>query len=552
MRKRKIALLSNITVDLIKQKLELKYEIYLPEGYNTWIQEILNPDSGIYREEEDAVIILLDGIEAEEWSEPSVAEENLNIWRQGINALVEKITDIPIFIPTVDFRENRIRALSERQYRFAMQNGWYQFVQDIAEKTKNVYVYDLVDEIADIGRNQFYSNKMWYMSSIPYSREGMLAVCKVITRLMDSAFEPRKKIVVLDLDNTLWGGVIGEDGIEEIELANHKEGQRFYDFQQQLKEMQERGVLLAIVSKNNIEDVQTVFSEHPYMLLKEDSFVSKKINWNSKAENLIEVESELNLTEGSFVFIDDNPAERETVKGACPNMLIPDFPTDTTRLKNFAENLYFDYFRPLRVLEEDKEKTSMYQAETKRKQDFTAELSLDEYLGKLELIADIHRMQPEEMDRVVQLCSKTNQFNVTTKRYTGEEITNIAANRDNAIYVAYLNDKYGDSGLVSVIILLDTDAGKKIDTFLMSCRVMGRKLEDVIINELVNYYKGKSECLTAEYIPTAKNAPVNDLFDRLGFRMISEQEEEKNYQLKLDNYDTKEFSFYKGIFFKPI
>ena len=546
--KKKIALLSNVTAELIAGKLRRKYDFYLPEGFDTWVQEVINPASGIYSEKLDAVIVLLDGTEARNWKNAEEGQERISLWKQALVGLVNNITALPIFVSTVDFRENRIKSLSERKYRYEFENNWYQFIQKQAEDKGNVFIFDIADLAAEIGRKQFYSNKMWYLSSMPYSRDGLDGVCKEIDRILSSVFSPRKKIIALDLDNTLWGGVVGEDGVEGIELSDHKEGQRFYDFQRQLLEMKNRGVVLAINSKNNPEDAEAAIQGHPSMLLRDDDFVSRKINWENKAVNLKTMERELNLTEGGFIFIDDNPVECETVKGECPEMLVPDFPTDTTELLSFAEVLWFDYCRPLRVLGEDINKTRMYQNEAKRKQELSESLNLDDYIAKLEMTAVIHRMKEHELERVTQLINKTNQFNVTTRRYTQSQIEEIAADPKNAVYVVYSSDKYGDSGLISVIILKSQDTGVLIDTFLMSCRVMGRKLEDVIINELADRLPAAT--IIGQFLPTVKNAPVRDLYDRLGFSLVEESNGRKTYELDTTGYQKKSFTCYKTIRFE--
>ena len=544
--RKKVALLSNITVDLIIGKLSSKYDFYQPEGYDTWVQEVINPDSVLYSDFPDAVVVLLDGTEARSWKNIEEGEERISLWKQALATLISNTAVVPVFVSTIDIRENRIRSLSERKYRYALENDWYQFLQEYAETGSNVYVFDLADTIAEIGRRQFYSNKMWYLSSMPYSREGLNAVAREIDRALGAAFSKRKKIIALDLDNTLWGGVIGEDGVEGIELSDHKEGQRYYDFQKQLLEMKNRGIVLAVVSKNNLEDAEAAIQGHPAMLLCDDDFVSRKINWDNKALNIRAMESELNLTEGGFIFIDDNPVERETVKGECPEILVPDFPDDTTQLLAFAEDLWFDHCRPLQVLGEDLKKTQMYQNEAKRKQMMSESLNLDDYIEKLEMVADIHRMRELEKERVVQLINKTNQFNVTTKRYTKAEVEEIAADENNAIFVVYSSDKYGDSGLISVIILRGSETEVHIDTFLMSCRVMGRKLEDVIINKLAVKYAGKK--MVGEFIPTAKNAPVKELYDKLGFKKVSDDDGHKIYELT--DYQQQNFEAYKEILFE--
>ena len=548
--KRKVALLSNVTVNLIASRLSEQYEFYLPEGFDTWVQEVVKPSSGIYGREIDAIIVLLDGMETCSWKNTEEAEGRITIWKQALSALLNQAANTPVFLSTIDFRENKIKSFSERKFAPEFQNDWYQFVQGKAEEKRNVYILDIADAIAEIGRKQFYSYKMWYMSSMPYSRDGLNAVVTEIKRALRAAFESRKKIIALDLDHTLWGGIISEDGIEGIELSNHKEGQRYYDFQHQLLKMKQRGIVLAINSKNNEEEAEDAIQNHPSMLLRNKDFVSKKINWKNKAANIKEMERELNLTEGSFIFIDDNPVERETVLGECPEVTVPEFPTDTSELFRFAEDIWFDYCRPLRVLDEDLKKTEMYQHESKRKQEINESLNLDSYIEKLEMTVEIHRMQDKELERVAQLCNKTNQFNVTTRRYTKTEIEEIAADPEKTIYVVYASDKYGDSGLISVIILADEGMGVRIDTFLMSCRIMGRRLEDVIINELIakSLNNGKQEII-GEFISTAKNAPVMELYDRLGFSKINESEGHKIYKIKTDGYVKKQFNNYKEIKF---
>ncbi len=546
-KRKMIGLLSNVTVDLIIGRLRKKYDFYQPQGFDGWVQEVLNKKSGLYTYGLDAIILLLDGTEARRWKDFEEGFERINLWKKALNELVGIKKNVPIFVSTVDIRENRIKSLSEKRIKYELQNEWYQFVQTLVEHNNNVYVVDIADLIADIGRNHFYSNKMWYMSSMPYSRQGLIAICEEIENVLSSFFVVRKKVIALDLDNTIWGGVIGEDGLDGIELSDHKEGQRYYDFQRQILEMKKRGVVLGIVSKNNQDDAERALNSHPYMLLRDDDFVSKKINWDDKATNLKEMESELNITENGFVFIDDNPLERGTVKEECAEMTVPDFPEDSTELLWFAEDMWNKYFRPLRVMSEDTYRTEMYQSEAKRNEEKHLSLSLVDYIKKLEISVDIHKMKDSEKERTVQLMNKTNQFNLTTKRYTMIDIENIIADKNNSVYVVYSADKYGDSGLVSVVILKEDFESVFIDTFLMSCRVMGRKLEDAIINKLASKYNKK---IVGEYKPSAKNAPVKELYDRLGFELVSETSEHKIYELIPEAYKRIDDSCFKSISFE--
>lgn len=549
MKKKHIALLSNITTNLICTKLKHDYDFYQPDGFDTWVQEVINPLSNLYSLNLDSIIVLLDGTESKSWKGIEEANERLSVWKSAFSTLVDNITSIPIFATTLDIQENRIKSFSERQNRVIIENDWSQFLHELVEERDNVFVIDLADIIYDHGRNLVYSNKMWYLSNMPFSRDGINVVCEEIKRALSSAFGSRRKIISLDLDNTIWGGVIGEDGIERIELSNHKEGQRYYDFQRQLLEMRKRGILLAINSKNNDSDAEEAIRNHPYMLLHDEDFVCKKINWQNKAVNIKEMETELNITEGGFIFIDDNPLERETIIGACPEVLVPSFPNDTSELLALAERIWFDYCKPLRVLCEDLQKTKMYQIENERKKEYLASLSLDEYVARLGIIVDIHLMRPSEFERVVQLFNKTNQFNLTTKRYSHEEVNSILNNPNNKIYVTCCSDKFGDSGLIAIIVLNEEPDRVTIDSFLMSCRVMGRMIENVIINEIAASYNS-DVCLLGEYIPTSKNKPVEDLYERLGFTVISETHGQKKYELNLKDFKKKSFNVFKEIRFE--
>lgn len=541
MDKRKIAILSNVTIDMVAAKLRKKYEVYIPDGYDMWITDVLNMDSTIYSEQMQAIIVLLDGTEFRSIKSGDELSQRLGLWRSAIEKLVESIKDIPIFVSTIDFRESKIRTFSERKFYIEWDNEWYQFVQSLAESQKNVYVLDILQRILDEGRNLFYSNKMWYMGSMPYSKNGIIAIIDEISKALSAAFDGRKKIIALDLDNTLWGGVIGEDGVNGIELSEHKEGARFYDFQLRLLEMQKRGILLALNSKNNKEDAMEAIEKHPHMLLRKEAFVAEKINWNNKAANIKEMESELNLTEGSFVFIDDNPVEREVVSGQCPDVLIPNFPSDSSELINLAELVYEDMFKALSLTDEDKAKTKMYQTEAQRKAIKSASLNLDDYIKVLEMKADIHLMRDEELERVHQLCNKTNQFNLTTKRYTQKEIADMSADDTTDIFTVSSSDKFGDNGLVGVIICKKEGADIFIDTFLMSCRVMGRKLENVLMSLVVEYYKEKAENLIGIFVPTKKNVPVIEKYDELGFNLVSSDDSGKRYTYNMKNgYDRVE------------
>lgn len=549
MKKYKVAILSNVTIDLIAAQLKRNFDVYTPGGFDNWIQEAMNSDSEMYRFEPNIIFLLLDGIECRTWSEGE-CENRIAEWKIGINSLVVNYKNVPVVLPVIDFRNCNIKSLSEKSFLHIYEHEWYKYIFELIDTYNNVFYYDIKDTISNVGRDNFFSDKMWYFGNSPYSRIGISSVVNDITQIIHNVFSAAKKLIVLDLDNTLWGGVIGEDGLDGIELSNHKEGQRFYDFQLQLLEMKKRGALLAINTKNNIEDVDKVLDNHPYMVLKKDDFVAIKANWNNKAQNIKELSEELNITEGSFVFIDDNPIERSIVAGECPEITVLEYPKDTTQLIRFAESFYNEHFRQKRVLKDDADKTIQYITEKQRQKDRDSCINLDEYIKLLEIEADIHRMKENELERVCQLCNKTNQFNLTTKRYTEQEIAEFANSADYDVFVTYTRDKYGDNGLVSVLITKRSGKTVMIDTFLMSCRVMGRKLENVIISELLSYYKSQGiDEIESLYLRTAKNTPVESLYDRLGFERISEDEEKHEYSFGCSKFQDFQETCYKHITF---
>jgi FkbH-like protein len=285
--------------------------------------------------------------------------------------------------------------------------------------------------------------------------------------------------------------------------------------------MRKQGVMLAILSKNNPEDVEPVFN-HSDMVLQHEDFVAEVINWEPKTVNIRQLAENLNIGLDSFVFLDDNPAERERMRAECPEVEVIDFPKDSSLLPEAIEEAYNNYFLALNVTSEDAKKTAMYRAETQRREAMTTAASVEDYLRKLEMKIDIHIMRPEEEKRVTQLTNKTNQFNVTTKRYTEEQIHKFAISEDSDVVTVHMSDKYGDQGLVSVLILHYSDDEADIDTFLMSCRVMGRNAENEIMYQLRKLLTSKRiNKVKAAYIKTAKNAPVLDLFEKMGFTLMN-------------------------------
>ncbi len=534
----RLALLSNVTIDLLAGMVKKNHEVYLTAGYDTWQQEMIMPISGLYDYKPEAVVVLIHANAYPDiWDDKTEGEQTIDEWCGAIQALCHNISSIPVFVSSIDISNVKCIYGAEPRTELYLENYLIDKIGAMHKAGNNVYVLPVKDVITNLGRDNFYSQKMWYVGSMPYSTKALAALNDLITRYVGVTKGMHKKCLAVDLDNTLWGGVIGEDGVDGIVLANNKEGARYKDTQRILKKMKEQGVMLAIVSKNNVEDVELVF-KHPDMILQHDDFVAEAINWESKCVNIRKLATDLQIGLDSFVFLDDNPAEREQMKAECPEVSVIEFPKDSSLLPDIVSRAYDEYFLSLEVTGEDVNKTAMYRAETQRKAEMSASPSVEDFLKKLEMTIDIHLMKPEEEKRVTQLINKTNQFNLTTKRYSEEEILKLAKYGD--VITVHMGDKYGDQGLVAVLILIYKDDEAEIDTFLMSCRVMGRNAENEIMASVKGFLKTKGiNKIYGVYIKTAKNVPVVDLYDKLGFTLtageIHEIGDRKDYVADIDD-----------------
>ncbi|NMB33097.1 MAG: HAD-IIIC family phosphatase [Clostridium sp.] len=534
----KLSILSNINVDSLINKISMEYEVYQTEGYGVWLQEITNPNSGLYAFRPETVFIIVDG---EEIFKGLGVETGLEKTIKYIKEAADSNPEITFFISDIDIWQEEIRSAKSPSVGEEYERLWGEGLHRLSEQCKNVYIFGLKAIIQIIGREQFYSRKLWYLGGIKFTMKAERLLEQQIKRYINSLRGIKKKCLILDLDNTLWGGIVGEDGLEGIELSDYKEGARYKDFPKRLKEIKGLGVILAVVSKNNYEDAIKVFREHDHMVLAENDFVGLKINWDLKSNNIRALSEELNIGLDSFVFIDDNPVERESVKRELPQVAVPDFPEDTSMLSDFALEVYNSYFYTLDVTDEDIAKTKIYRENVKRKNAQRTSASYEEFLKSLDTKIKIKKIEPGDIRRVTQLVQKTNQFNLTTKRYSEQELLEMIGQNNIMGFAAYVSDKFGDNGLVCVAILrCKSDDVAELDTFLLSCRVMGRFIEDQIISYIESFCKGKGyKKLIGHYIPTKRNAPAKGLFDRLGYSLTdggSESGEE--YALDLGKSDS--------------
>nr|WP_276020114.1 HAD-IIIC family phosphatase [Acetivibrio straminisolvens] len=536
----KLSVISNINLDSVIGRLSKLYDVYKTEGYGTWVQEIINPNSGLYSFGPNVIFIIIDGYEMFKGQSKNDNTIDMNIGY--IEEAVKNNPDITFFVSNIDLWMRKIESAKsgsrERRLEFLWEEGLFL----LSRKYRNVYVFDLKSIVEEKGREQFYSKKLWYLGGIKYSMKAEKLLEQHINRCVASVKGIRKKCLILDLDNTLWGGVVGEAGPEGIELADFKEGARYKDFQRRLKEIKDLGIILAVVSKNNFDDAIKIIREHKHMVLREEDFVALKINWDLKSQNIRDLSEELNIGLDSMVFIDDNPIERESVKRELPEVTVPDFPQDTSELADFAIELYNNYFYILSPTDEDTVKTEIYRQNMKRRDAQKSSASYEDFLRTLETKIEIHRIRAENVQRAAQLTQKTNQFNLTTKRYSEQELLALIDEEGFDGFVVNVSDRFGDSGMVSVVITKHkTDSEVELDTFLLSCRVMGRFIEDQIIGFIEDFYKKSGyKKLITYYKPTEKNNPVKDLFERLGYTLLEvDSAGSKKYVLDLKESNTR-------------
>ena len=337
-----------------------------------------------------------------------------------------------------------------------------------------------------------------------------------LAAIVKSVYGKSKKCLVLDLDNTLWGGVIGDDGVQNLILGkDHPVGEAFLDFQRYVKGLQRRGVILAVCSKNDAENAKEGFS-HPDSVLKLEDFSAFKANWDPKPENIRAIAAELNIGLDSIVFVDDNPAERDFVAEQLPEVAVPNVGEDVS---GFAEVLEHEkYFEVDKVVADDLNRSAYYSTNAERSAGQGRFSSYGEFLASLEMTAEIGPFLPVYLERITQLINKTNQFNLTTRRYTTAEVVAIAQDPGFITLYGRLADKFGDNGLVSVVLGRVVDETVQIDLWLMSCRVLKREMEFAMFDALVERCQGRGvRKIVGVYIPSKKNNMVAAHYASLGF-----------------------------------
>lgn len=422
-------------------------------------------------------------------------------------------------------RTNFISRLNQRLYQYAQEH-------------KAFFVNDVDFLAASYGLDTWSNPLYWHMYKYSLCLDAIPTLAKSVADIIKSIYGKNKKVLVCDLDNTLWGGVVGDDGVEGIQVGPEVPvGQIYSEFQQYIKELKSIGVLLAVNSKNDEENAIAGLN-HPDAPLKPDDFVSIKANWDNKDRNMQAIAAELNLGIDSFVFIDDNPTEREIVKQANFGMAIPVMDKVENYLKAVDRNGFFEVTS---LSADDLSRVEMYKANAKRVQLQENAGSYEDFLKSLNMKATIREFEPIYIQRIAQLTNKSNQFNLTTLRCSESDINNMQASEDYICLYGKLEDKFGDNGVVSVIAGQIEEKLLHMRLWLMSCRVLKRGMEDAMLDTLVSDAKSKGlKFIIGYYYPTPKNGMVKEFYARMGFEKVAEDEKgNTTWKLDLSSYEPK-------------
>ena len=530
-RRCRIALLSTTTIDFLVPILHaqafgagIDTEIYIGP-FNQIEQEIRDPQSGLARFQPEVVVIAADwrslGLPDEEDAPSEVLREHLarleSLWREARERLGAAVVQFNYEIPPFDPLGHLSAALAGGRARLL--HTLNLALWEAAGRIQGVIILDLDQVAARFGKDRWHDPVLWHTAKQYPSAEAMPALGHQFTATLRAILGLTCKCLALDLDGVLWGGVIGEDGLAGIQLGGGPAGEAYTAFHRYLKSLARTGVLLAVCSKNNPEDAVLPFREHPETVLREEDFAIFVANWKSKDENLRVIAAALNIGLDAMAFVDDNPAERSRVRQNLPDITVVEMPADPAHYVSVMSRL--GLFETLTITQEDRQRTASIRQNLERKTLESIAGSVDDYLAQLEIKVQLASFDETNLPRIVQLINKTNQFNLTTRRRTDAEVRALLA---AGAYTQAMRarDRFGDSGLTGVLIALPEDGGLRVDTWLMSCRVLGRRLDEVMFAALARYAAQNGYThIIGEYIPTAKNNLVADLYARLGFTPIA-------------------------------
>ncbi|HKH47017.1 MAG TPA: HAD-IIIC family phosphatase [Thermoanaerobaculia bacterium] len=550
----RLAVLSNFTLDLLPRFLAVRAaaEGLRTAGYvgpfDQHVQEVLNPDSGLHRFRPDVVFLAL----SLRRLRPQALDSFATLSADDRRALRDEIADhlatwaaaalerlsATVLIANFPAPARPLAGVADVKADYGETEFFLELNLELLRRCKGNPRLRLVDAdglTARFGKERVLDRKLHYLAKMDWSPAFLPTVANELVRQIRAVRGQTKKCLVLDLDNTLWGGVVGEEGPAGVRIGpGDPEGEAFLDFHRRLLALRAQGVLLAVCSKNNPADVAEVFATRPEIPLRPDHFAAAEICWDPKHEGLRKIAQALNIGTDSLVFLDDNPAEIELIRQLLPEVEAVQMPADPAEYPGVLDRLTL--FERAAVLDEDRRKTDQYRENRERDELLTATGDLTSFLESLGTELEIRRARPDDLPRVHQLFTKTNQFNVTTIRYTQADVERFAASPEHELWVARARDRFGDLGTIALMLLEIEGDALRIDSFLMSCRAMGRGIETALTNHLKSRLEANgARELRARYLPTAKNKPVESFYEEQGFRLVEAGEGgEKKYVLGKD------------------
>jgi FkbH-like protein len=544
------ALMSSFTIDPLAIYLDIDCRLngLFPEIYiapfDRYHEEVLNNNSGLYKSQPDVILFfvrveslleenfIVDYPQMDKEQKEAELDRIIHDFKQLLTSLNQR-TDaliifsnfiVPLFSPFGILDNKQVIGLKRFYHSLNLR------LEESFRENKQVFIFDLDEVAGNFGKDKYLNYPMYYRGSILFNDSFLSRISYSLMGYIKALKAKNRKCIILDLDNTLWGGIIGEDGFEGIKLNVNYPGNEFLDFQKSILSLNRRGVILAINSKNNLEDALEVFHKHPYMQIKENILAAHRINWNDKVQNLIELAKEINIGLDSIVFIDDNPVERARVESSLPDVLVMEMPSSPTLFRKTLEGL--NDFNTLSLTVEDLRRSEMYYAKRKRHDLEQQVQSIEEFIKSLEIVVTIRKADEFVLPRVTNLLNRTNQFNLTTRRYTETEVQQMHKKLGKfLLYTLQAQDKFGDEGIVGVAIV-ETKSTEcwVIDSFLLSCRVIGRRIETIFLNKIIKDAKNRNlDKIEAKYFPTKKNSLVSDFYLNHGFQLVQELNNGETY-----------------------
>jgi|TARA_B110001454_G_scaffold140918_1_gene130863 FkbH-like protein len=535
-----IAFLSSFTINGLSETVQVKCnekKIYCDTyagGYNQFSQEILNLKSKLYDFSPNLTFLILDlrSVLGDLFFFPYsyTEKEKKELINSKLNELFEIITffvknsNSKLVLTNFNSPSYSSYGIASMKSNFNLKDMVLYMNKKLQEFTINknsIFIFDFDAFVSKFGEKNVFNYQNYFFGDIKIDLDYIPYFANELIPYIIAQLGISKKCIVLDLDNTLWGGIVGEDGFDGIKLGPQLPGNTYLEFQKNLKALKNRGIILAINSKNNFNDAIQVINEHPNMILRKEDFSSIMINWNNKVSNMYEIAQELNIGLDSIVFFDDDPVNRELMRTSLPDILTVELPKDSSEYVNTLHEL--PEFSMFEITDEDSKRSEMYAQQQTRKEFEISTPNLEDLLRNLSLELIIKKSNNFTNPRISQLILKTNQFNLTTKRYTAEEILNFTNDENIIIGCAQVKDKFGDHGITGVFIIKKLNSNEWfLDTFLLSCRIIGREIEKGILNYIINEAKKNGiKIIKSQYVRTEKNTPIQDFLPNCGFKQIN-------------------------------